>query len=84
MKKNINIIKKCLCNEKTKIKSLSFKKLPITDVFNNRFVDKKVLLRSKSKFCEKCNHLFLGKQISSKLIYNQKDYLFISSKLFCN
>ena len=60
MKKNINIIKKCLCNEKTKIKSLSFKKLPITDVFNNRFVDKKeYYFDQKVNFCEKCNYLFL-------------------------
>jgi len=82
MKKYVHIVDKCLCNKRA-TKSLYFKQLPITDVFLNRFYkSKKYYFDQKINFCKSCNHLFLGRQMNSKYIYNTKNYLFSSSKSF--
>ena len=81
-KKSVKNVNRCLCGFKTKI-NINFKKFPITETFLNKFTDsKKYYFDQKINFCKRCGHIFLGKQIDSRYIYNSKSYLFTSSQSY--
>ncbi len=81
-KKSVKNIVKCLCGLKSKT-SVDFRKFPITETFLNKFkISKKYYFDQKINFCESCGHIFLGKQINSKHIYNSNSYLFSSSQSY--
>tara|TARA_Y100000590_G_scaffold439667_1_gene563996 strand:+ start:16448 stop:17647 length:1200 start_codon:yes stop_codon:yes gene_type:complete len=75
----------CLCKKKIIYNSknyISFKKLPMTEIFTNKFKKlKSFSLDQGVVFCKSCEHMRLTKFVDSKKIYN-KNYLTSSSNSF--
>jgi len=75
----------CICNRKialTSLNSIILKKLPITEIFFNKYKKSKSYeLDQKIVFCNDCEHMSLTRIINPKIIYN-KSYLTSSTSSF--
>ncbi len=79
-------IDRCICGTKKNSKNVSsiyFKDLPITEIFLNKYKNsKKYSFSQEINFCKNCEHMFLGKQLNSKYLYNKSNYFFSTTQSF--
>ena len=79
-------INKCICGTQKNTKKVSrlyFKNLPITEIFLKKYKNfKKYSFSQEINFCKNCEHMFLGKQLNSKYLYNKSNYFFSTAQSF--